>query len=205
MNKRRVFVLGALAAGAGAAHWRTHQAPAPPAVPHDAAIAALRATDDSDGFAHAEAARTFAFPRDHGPHGDFRAEWWYFTGHLHTSEGRPFGFQLTVFRYELDAATIASSSAWRTPRVLLAHFALSDIAGHAFHPFERCSRAVPAVAGVRADPLALWLDDWRIEYAADRDCWHLSAAQEGIALTLQLDSASAIVLQADKDPLPAEP
>ena len=24
----------------------------------------------------------FEFPKDHGPHNDFRAEWWYYTGNL---------------------------------------------------------------------------------------------------------------------------
>ena len=37
---------------------------------------------DTTGFARAFEPRDFVFPADHGPHPDFRTEWWYFTGHL---------------------------------------------------------------------------------------------------------------------------
>ena len=34
------------------------------------------------GFAQVLAPRTFAFPADHGPHPEYRQEWWYTTGNL---------------------------------------------------------------------------------------------------------------------------
>ena len=37
----------------------------------------------------------FSFPRDHGNHPRYKLEWWYWTGHLTSKEGRRFGFQLT--------------------------------------------------------------------------------------------------------------
>ena len=33
--------------------------------------------DDRAGFARALAPRALSFPSDHGPHPDFRTEWWY--------------------------------------------------------------------------------------------------------------------------------
>ena len=162
----------------------------------DSALAALSAASGDEGFARAEQPRAFAFPRDHAPHPDFRSEWWYFTGHLHDSAQRPFGFQLTLFRFELAADRQASPSAWRTPTVLLGHFALSDIAGGKFHAFERLSRALPAIAGTRAQPPTVWLDDWRIEQMGD-DGWRLHAAQDGVELSLTLDAASAVILQGE--------
>ncbi len=39
-------------------------------------------------------------PRDAGPHGS-RTEWWYYTGHVGDGE-REYGFQVTIFRYELS-------------------------------------------------------------------------------------------------------
>src|SRR5262249_35518858 len=57
--------------------------------------------DDRAGFAHAVTPRPFAFPADHGPHPDFRTEWWYYTGNVQTVAGRHFGFQLTFFRIAL--------------------------------------------------------------------------------------------------------
>lgn len=37
----------------------------------------------------------FSFPRDHGNHPGYKLEWWYWTGHLTSEEGRRFGLQLT--------------------------------------------------------------------------------------------------------------
>ncbi|MGE0487263.1 MAG: lipocalin-like domain-containing protein [Gammaproteobacteria bacterium] len=150
------------------------------------------------GFARALAPRTFDFPSDHGAHDAFRSEWWYFTGHLGTANGRRFGFQLTLFRFELAPTTITTTSAWRTPRVMLGHFALSDIAAARFHQAERLQRAHPAFAGVRAEPLEIHLDDWsihRLPGTAER--WTLAARGDGAAIALELEARSAIVLQGE--------
>lgn len=57
--------------------------------------------EGGEGFARADGPRDFAFPADHGPHPDFRLEWWYFTGNLEGADGRRFGYQLTFFRRAL--------------------------------------------------------------------------------------------------------
>lgn len=195
MNKLRWYVLVGLAAivGLGGAAWFTHTANPPRAAP-DLAIAALSTHDGDAGFAHAAQPHEFVFPRDHASHDNFRSEWWYFTGHLRDRAGRPFGFQLTLFRFALSAAQSPSPSRWRTPRVLLGHFALTDIKGRQFHAFERMSRAALGIAGVSATPATVWLDDWRIEQQSAHG-WHLAAAQDGIEIELQLKAASAVVLQ----------
>jgi predicted secreted hydrolase len=61
-------------------------------------------------FARALAPPQFRFPEDFGPHTDFQTEWWYTTGNLETAEGRPFGFQFTVFRQALAAPSATASS-----------------------------------------------------------------------------------------------
>ncbi len=61
----------------------------------------IRGSAATDGFARALAPRTFEFPRDHGPHPEFRHEWWYVTGNLDSADGRRFGFELTIFRVGL--------------------------------------------------------------------------------------------------------
>src|SRR6185295_10067530 len=74
----------------------------------------LRAPSDA-GYARAFEPRAFHFPADHGPHPDFRTEWWYFTGNLASAAGRRFGFQLTFFRSALapaDPAGAPRASAW---------------------------------------------------------------------------------------------
>ena len=58
---------------------------------------------DSEGaFARAIEPIEFVFPKDHGPHPDYKTEWWYYTGNLKTDSGREFGYQLTFFPKGVD-------------------------------------------------------------------------------------------------------
>ena len=41
----------------------------------------------SGGFAQVLEPRVFEFPRDHGPHPQYRQEWWYVTGNLDSASG----------------------------------------------------------------------------------------------------------------------
>src|SRR5581483_6894110 len=95
------------------------------------------------GFALVLEPRAFEFPRDHGPHSDFRHEWWYVTGHLDASSGEKFGFELTFFRFALAPPSANASdvstprSAWRTRQIYMAHFAITDLDRGQFHSSER--------------------------------------------------------------------
>src|SRR6266699_4283087 len=51
-----------------------------------------------EGFAPVTPGKTFAFPADHGPHPDYRIEWWYVTANLVDSAGVVHGAQWTLFR-----------------------------------------------------------------------------------------------------------
>ena len=44
-----------------------------------------------EGWRLAEPGYEFRFPQDHGPHPDYRTEWWYLTGNLQTADGKEFG------------------------------------------------------------------------------------------------------------------
>ena len=99
-------------------------------------------------FTDAKPGYAFEFPRDHGSHPDFRTEWWYFTGHLRTPEGRRFGYQLTFFRQASPPSARQGLlgawkglPAWRTDQLHLAHAALTDKVGHRFLVDERLDRA----------------------------------------------------------------
>jgi predicted secreted hydrolase len=131
--------------------------------------AALRAPD-APGFARALSPRPFVFPADHGPHPDFRTEWWYYTGNLEARDGRRFGFQLTFFRAALAAAAAAPaaaappplrrSSAWAARQVYFAHFALTDAARQRFLAEEWWERQALGLAGARASPFRVWVGPW---------------------------------------------
>jgi len=69
--------------------------------PVAAALESLPPAGSAAGFARATAPDAIEFPRDLGPHDDYQTEWWYYTGNLTTADGRPFGFQFTIFRRAL--------------------------------------------------------------------------------------------------------
>ncbi len=160
-----------------------------------------------EGFAQATEAREFVFPADHGPHPDFRNEWWYVTGNLDTDTGRRFGFELTMFRFSLTPETAQpdeETSAWRSNQVYIGHLALTDDDAEQFHVARRFSRGTLGLAGASADPFRVWLDDWSIigtrasgavtaEYKFGLP-WRLQVKEGDIALSLTLTPQKAPVL-----------
>ncbi|MFL6606094.1 MAG: lipocalin-like domain-containing protein [Steroidobacteraceae bacterium] len=71
----------------------------------------IRGTDKTTPFALAIGPRTFSFPEDHGPHPQFRHEWWYLTGNLDSAGGERFGFELIFFRFGLAPPGAVGSGA----------------------------------------------------------------------------------------------
>ncbi|MEJ0006408.1 MAG: lipocalin-like domain-containing protein [Steroidobacteraceae bacterium] len=87
-------------------------------------LSVLRAAPQS-GFELAQTQRRFEFPQDHGPHPQFRHEWWYLTGQLRGADGAIFGFELTMFRLGLvpPAQSVpAPGSAWRARQMYAGAF-----------------------------------------------------------------------------------
>lgn len=157
----------------------------------------LLAAPDSGGFELAVTPRAFEFPRDHGPHPQFRHEWWYFTGHLDASNDERFGFELTFFRFALvpRLQPAAGTSRWRSRQIYVAHFAITDVARGQFHSFERRERDALELAGANAEPLRVWLRDWSLDATATE--WRLSAGDGPYSLHLALEPAAAPVLNGE--------
>ena len=121
----------------------------------------LLAADAPVGFARAIEPIGFQFPKDHGPHREFKTEWWYYTGNLQSSDKREFGYQLTFFRNALTPQSAKRSSNLGTTQIYMAHFALTDVESVTHDSFERFSRGAAGLAGARGEPLYdVWLDDW---------------------------------------------
>lgn len=151
----------------------------------------------SEGFARATIPRKFQFPADHGAHPDFRNEWWYFTGNLEDSASqRRFGFQLVFFRNALSPGSAVGGSPWRSHQSWMAHFALTDAHSGRFQAFERFSRGAMDLAGARASPFSVWLDDWSVSEADGR--WQLQAREGELSINLVLVPQRQPVLQGDK-------
>jgi len=154
---------------------------------------ALRTANDQ-GYARALEAREFSFPADHGPHPEFRTEWWYYTGNLETAERRRFGFQLTFFRSALAPEMSARESAWATRQAWLAHLTVSDVQGGTFRSFERWGRGALGLAGGQAEPFRVWLKDWTAEALP----MHLKASEDGVGIDLVLQQGKPPVLQGER-------
>lgn len=158
---------------------------------------------DAEGFTWALAPREFEFPRDHGPHPDFRDEWWYVTGNLDGEQGERIGFELTIFRFALTPATNAgaagsqaSSSQWRTRQIYMAHFAITDVSREKFWFTERYARDALGLAGAQANPFRVWLEDWSLQEQGD--AWRLHAAGGDYTLTLNLQALTPPIPNGDR-------
>ncbi len=150
------------------------------------------------GFLAADGSRPLLFPRDFGAHDDFRTEWWYYTGNLQTPEGRPFGFELTIFRVGLlpPSEGLPTDSEWYSRSLYFAHFAVSDIVEERFFAFERYARPGPGLAGAQGDPYRVWLEDWEIA-ETDAEGYRLQASQEEVRLDLSLTDEMGVILHGD--------
>ncbi|WP_136660245.1 lipocalin-like domain-containing protein [Nitratireductor sp. XY-223] len=112
---------------------------------------------DAEGFSVPEAGRELSFPRDHGPHPDFRIEWWYLTANLKGENGADYGLQWTLFR---SALRPEAGEGWSASQTWMAHAAVTTDNSH--FSTERFARGGIGQAGVRAEPFSAWIDDWRM-------------------------------------------
>lgn len=112
----------------------------------------------------------YAFPRDHGSHPEFQTEWWYYTGHLKSTSGENFSYQLTFFRSALTPENVARPSKWATRQMIFAHLALTDQNRKKFYFSERISRDALGLAHAETVDKAsaptprIWIDDWHLQY-----------------------------------------
>jgi len=153
------------------------------------------ADGDAAGFARADSALDFEFPRDHGAHPDFRTEWWYFTGNVYTREKRHFGFELTFFRYALVPEKPRRESKWASTQIWMAHFAITDTRDAEFHAAERLRRESLDLAGASAASLNVWIDEWSAKQAVPNGPIVLTAKADYGELNLELEAPETIVLQ----------
>lgn len=179
---------------------------APEALDNASRLSELLGSGQIGEYATAGEARSFRFPEDHGPHDNFRNEWWYLTGNLDGEQGQRFGYELTFFRFSLKpgpqtGASGQAESAWRSNQVYIAHFAVTDKKNEQFHVEQRFSRGALGLAGAQASPFKVWIEDWSIrenqghgKAAVSNEDWQLSAAGNGLALDLTLVAEKSPVL-----------
>ncbi len=167
-----VSLLCACVAGAGVA------APLAPA------LAPATAGEAASPFTLAVPPYTFKFPRDHASHPGYQTEWWYYTGHLRTSSGRAFGYELTFFRVGLPRLRAASASAWAVRDLFFVHAALTDEAGGKFVFHDAVLRPALGLAGADTSRYRVWLDASSAQLSGDGVTHLLHAVAPEFALDL---------------------
>ncbi len=145
-----------------------------------------------DGFALPAPGPSFTFPRDHGPHPDYRIEWWYLTAYLE-GEGGPYGIQWTLFRSSLAPREGDEPG----PQVWMAHLGLTTPEAHLSG--ERLARGGVGQAGVEVEPFGAWLDEWRMVGEAGRglDALRLTGRMEGAGYDLSLGATGPLVFHGE--------
>ena len=117
----------------------------------------LLANEQNSQFNVADPSYQITFPRDHGPHKNFRIEWWYLTANLTSESLSNLGIQWTLFKSNLKPL-----SRKKGPENLngfwMAHSALTTETSHYYE--ERFAREKSGQAGVTLDPFKAWIDNW---------------------------------------------
>jgi predicted secreted hydrolase len=135
------------------------------------------------GFRPAAPGFEFSFPRDHGSHPAYQTEWWYYTGHLRTENGRRYGFEVTFFRVAVNQAE--KGNEWDLRQIMPAHFAITDIDGKAFRYYEKLNRGSKFTADAAEGHLSVFNESWRLTTNPDGS-WRLVAAEGGDSIDLTL-------------------
>jgi predicted secreted hydrolase len=139
----------------------------------------------------------WAFPADHWAHPAYQTEWWYFTGHLTTTdaEARRIGYQFTFFRVGIVPERPSLASDWATASLIMGHFALTDLdAGR--HGFSEILYRPTTFLGGFGDPgdsLIAWSvapagtgGVWTLRWNGDR--FDLAARDDTRGITLELSA-----------------
>src|SRR5262245_22536220 len=152
----------------------------------------------AEGFAPVVPGRTFAFPADHGPHPEFRIEWWYVTANLKDTTGAAYGAQWTLFRQATQAGPALEG--WANRNAWMGHAAVTRADTH--RSTETFARGGVGQAGVETAPFQAWIDNWQMRgldgFDADRVApVELTASSTDFSYALRLDADRPLVLQGD--------
>ena len=153
---------------------------------------------DVAGFAPVVPGRMLSFPSDHGPHPEFRIEWWYLTANMTDGAGNACGVQWTLFRQAM--AQGAPQDGWANQQIWMGHAAVTRADTH--RATETFARGGIGQAGAEATPFHAWIDAWEMR---GLDGWsggeiaplQLTAAGADFSYALRLDAERPLVLQGD--------
>ncbi|MEH2473811.1 putative secreted hydrolase [Nitrobacteraceae bacterium AZCC 2161] len=153
---------------------------------------------DADGFATVVSGRALTFPADHGPHPDYRIEWWYLTANLGDAKGVAYGAQWTLFRQAV--APGVQRDGWANQQIWMGHAAVTSADTHRYS--EAFARGGVGQAGVTATPFRAWIDAWEMHGLDGFDDatiapLEVSASGADFNYKLRLEARQPLVMQGD--------
>ncbi len=150
-----------------------------------ATTVAVPVSQEASEWRQATSGRPLVFPADHASHPEYRVEWWYYTGHLDTKDGRRFGYQVTFFRVGIDREP-ENPSRWAVRDLFMTHLAVTDVDRERHFVDERLNRAGVGWAGARTDRLEVWNEDWKLQSDADAQVLNLTSRDRSFGVSLRL-------------------
>jgi len=155
-------------------------------------------------YAQVMKGRELEFPRDHGSHPAFRTEWWYVTGWLEDSQGKPLGFQVTFFRTR-PGRKGNNPSRFAARQVLIAHAALADPAkGRLIHD-QRVARAGFGLAEAAEGNTNVSIDDWHFSRESGRYLARIPAREFSLDLVFEVSQPPLLQGEAGFSPKGTDP
>lgn len=167
-------------------------------------VSDIMSSGDSLGFEKALTVRKFSFPDDHFPHDSFRTEWWYFTGHLKTGDGKSYGYQFTIFRTALIPVMPENTSDFTTTQLYSVHFTVSDFSEETFRFCEDFVRGDGSTGGFNKKKTEFNVNRNRLRILPGNDAtgiadtFLIDAVNGDLKLSLRLVPAKKIVLHGDE-------
>jgi len=142
------------------------------------------------------AGASLRFPADYGAHPDYKIEWWYVTGWLNTTDGKPLGFQVTFFRSGTEHDR-ANPSKFAPKQLIIGHAAVSDPANGKLLHDQRSAREGFGIAYAKVGDADVKLDDWRMTRNADGS-YAIRVDAANFALNLKLAPSQPVLLQGQR-------
>lgn len=169
-------------------------------------LSALLSSITADEFNWKVAREDYAwsFPVDHWARQGYKTEWWYFTGHLKSADGRRFGYQFTFFRVGILPAKPQVQSNWSMRNLIMGHAAISDLDRRQHRFSEVLYRAIPLLGGFGTypDTVIAWSRApagtpgiWRLTWNGEGFDFEMHDAHQGFGLSLSTRPAKPLIFQ----------
>lgn len=153
-------------------------------------------------YQQASRSYTISLPRDHGPHPDFKTEWWYFTGWFSSKALKePLGIQITFFR-SAPNAPLDNPSRFNPSQLSFAHAAVALPSHGKLKHAQIIRRAGSGGVSWQADELgkhvlSLKMPGWKLG-SETGDTWHCDIQTPQLGLQLRMQQSQAPWLQGEQ-------